>query len=170
MIIKINGKLLDDKKQEITPAKQETFSWKVVKSEPKQTPPKDNSGITETLRDRFKRIVKPIMAPAVSGINLLAAYPVSAAANSFSIAGVAPAAAAPALGLAPALAPVISMLQDLALPVGIGMAIWGLIEIIIGNPGGKEKIKYSMLGYIGVFIVPFFFYQIRNAFGVIPIG
>jgi hypothetical protein len=60
--------------------------------------------------------------------------------------------------------PLIETLQDFALPVGIGVSIWGLIEIMIGNPGGKQKLKYAIMGYIGIFIVPFLFYEIHDAF------
>lgn len=60
--------------------------------------------------------------------------------------------------------PLIHLLQDLALPVGIIVATWGLIEIIIGNPSGKQKIKYSVFGYAGIFLIPEIFYAIRDAF------
>lgn len=68
-------------------------------------------------------------------------------------------------GLADRLMPLINMIQDLALPIGIGVATWGLIEIIIGNFGsGKSKIKYAVIGFAGMFIIPEVFYAIRSAF------
>lgn len=67
-------------------------------------------------------------------------------------------------GLADKLMPLVHMIQDFALPVGIIVATWGLIEIMIGNPGGKQKIKFAVLGYCGIFIVPEVFYAIRGAF------
>ena len=62
--------------------------------------------------------------------------------------------------------PIIKMIQDLALPIGILVASWGLIEVIIGNfPAGKEKIKYAVIGFMGMFIIPEVFYTIRDIFG-----
>lgn len=61
--------------------------------------------------------------------------------------------------------PLIHMVQDFALPVGVIVATWGLIEIIMGNrPSGKEKLKYSIIGYIGIFVIPMVFEAIRAAF------
>lgn len=63
------------------------------------------------------------------------------------------------------LQPLIDILQDLALPIGIIVSLWGLIEIIIGNlPSGKEKIKYAIIGFLGFFIIPEIFYTIREVF------
>lgn len=59
--------------------------------------------------------------------------------------------------------PIIELLQGFALPVGIGIATWGLIEIMIGNPGGKTKLKYAVGGYIGIFLVPYLFITLRDA-------
>lgn len=63
------------------------------------------------------------------------------------------------------LQPLIDILQDLALPIGIIVSLWGLIEIIVGNlPSGKEKIKYAIIGFLGFFIIPEVFYTIREVF------
>jgi len=172
MIIKINGTPINYSKSAPKPVKNEAFYWqtKVKKSTNIQVRPESSPVVvftpdinaepkTETLRDRLTRIreaAKKHLIPLTTGINLLATAPISAVTGQYSV--------------ATALQPVISMLQELALPVGIGMAIWGLIEIIIGNPGGKDKIKYAMLGYIGVFIIPFFFYQIKGALSVMPLA
>lgn len=67
--------------------------------------------------------------------------------------------------LATKMQPIIHMVQDLALPVGITVSTWGLIEIMIGNPGGKQKIKYAVIGYIGIFLIPILFYMIRDGLG-----
>ena len=65
------------------------------------------------------------------------------------------------------LKPLLQILQDLALPLGIIVASWGLIEIILGNfPQGREKVKYAVVGFIGMFIIPEIFYTIRDVFGV----
>lgn len=67
--------------------------------------------------------------------------------------------------LADRLMPLIEMIQNLALPIGIGVATWGLVEIIVGNFGsGKGKIKYAVIGFTGMFIIPEIFYAIRDAF------
>ena len=190
MIIKINGTPINYRKSTPQPVKNEAFYWqtKVKKSTNIQVRPESSPAVeeskpvavteaepkTETLRDRLARIleaVKKHLIPLTTGINLLAMAPISSLAGQYSVANQAvPVASKAYIGIAPALQPVISMLQELALPVGIGMAIWGLIEIIIGNPGGKDKIKYAMLGYIGVFIIPFFFYQIKGALSVMPLA
>jgi len=193
MIIKINGTPINYRKAEQKPVKNEAFYWqtKVKKVTNIQVRPESSpvavtefgSDIdvatkpkTETLRDRLTRIreaAKKHLIPLTTGINLLAVAPISSLAGQYSIpvaTQVTTAGVKPIIGIAPALQPVISMLQEFALPVGIGMAIWGLIEIIIGNPGGKDKIKYAMLGYIGVFVIPYFFYQIKGALSVMPLA
>lgn len=53
-------------------------------------------------------------------------------------------AATPAKGVADNLMPIIHMLQDFAFPVGLGVGIWGLIEYIMDNPAGKEKVKKAI--------------------------
>jgi len=188
MIIKINGTPINYSKSAPKPVKNEAFYWqtKVKKSTNIQVRPESSPVVvftpdinaepkTETLRDRLTRIreaAKKHLIPLTTGINLLATAPISAVTGQYSVATTTQAVPVVKtyMGIAPALQPVISMLQELALPVGIGMAIWGLIEIIIGNPGGKDKIKYAMLGYIGVFIIPFFFYQIKGALSVMPLA
>ncbi len=137
----------------------------------------------ETVVERFNSFIPAIkkhFTAVISSTSLLATYPISTAANNYSLPAacsqtavkmsLATAAPPANLGLAQALAPIIALLQELALPVGIGMSIWGLIEIMIGNAGGKDKIKLAILGYIGVFIIPFFFYKIEAAFQSIPLG
>jgi len=66
-------------------------------------------------------------------------------------------------GLADKLQPLIHLVQDLALPVGICAATWGVIEIMLGNPSGTKKIKNSVIGFVGIFIIPFVFYAVRDA-------
>jgi len=178
MIVKINGRVVNYNTAVTKPIKNDTFSWKSVTKEPENVTipqkPETAQPKTETLRDRLARIreaAKRHILPLTTGINLLAMAPISTLAGQYSVATQAvPVAAKTYMGIAPALQPVISMLQELALPVGIGMAIWGLIEIIIGNPGGKDKIKYALLGYIGVFVIPYFFYQIKGALSVMPLA
>lgn len=67
--------------------------------------------------------------------------------------------------IAESMMPLIDMIQDLALPIGIAISSWGLIEIIAGNFGsGKDKVKYAVIGFAGMFLVPEIFYAIRGAF------
>jgi hypothetical protein len=68
-------------------------------------------------------------------------------------------------GFADRLLPLIHMVQDLALPAAIVVSSWGLIEVIIGNiASGKEKLKYSIIGFLGMFLIPEVFYAIKEAF------
>jgi len=84
---------------------------------------------------------------------------------------IAPVATAPTgtSSLIVSLWPIITMVQDLALPVGIIVSIWGMVEMIIGSPGWKQKLKFAVIGYISMFIIPTFFVAIHNAFSVVPI-
>lgn len=174
MIIRINGRVLEEKQPEteqVQKVKTEAFTWHITPARKPQDARKERPE-GESLRERFNRVVKPILKPAFPVINLLAGAPVYAMGNQYNV-GTMPVAAAAGqaavgAGLAGALQPIIGMLQELALPVGIGMAIWGLIEVMVGNPGGRDKIKWAIISYCGVFIIPFFFYQIRGAFGGIP--
>lgn len=74
-------------------------------------------------------------------------------------------AATPETSLVEALNPLIQMVQDLAFPVGIVVASWGLIEVMVGQPNGKQKIKLSLIGYIGMYLIPTLFRAIRDGFG-----
>ena len=195
MIVRINGTPINHRKAEQKPVKNEAFYWQteVKKSTNIQVRPESSPVVvvvveesktvavtevkpkTETLRDRLTRIreaAKKHIIPLTTGINLLAMAPINALAGQYSV-PVATVATSVPTGQSWAIAtwsPFLRMMQELALPVGIGMAIWGLIELILGNPGGKDKIKSALLGYIGVFIIPFFFYQIKAAFSGVPLA
>lgn len=67
--------------------------------------------------------------------------------------------------LGTALSPLIDIAQQFAFPVALIVATWGLIDYILGNPEGKTKIKSSLIGYIGVYVIPFIFEAIKKAFG-----
>lgn len=61
--------------------------------------------------------------------------------------------------------PIVELVQSLALPIGVLVSSWGLLEIIMGNFGsGKDKIKYAIIGFVGMFVVPNVFYTIQAAF------
>lgn len=69
------------------------------------------------------------------------------------------------INLADRVMPLIHMLQEFALPVSIGVATWGLVEIIMGNyNSGKTKLKHAIIGFAGIFFIPEVFFSIRNAF------
>ena len=106
----------------------------------------DSPDFTDKLNDGFKRYAVP-GAVAVGMLNVTT--PTFAATSDIT----------------EKLTPLMGMLQDLALPLGIIVASWGLIEIILGNfPQGKEKIKYSVVGFVGIFAIPEVFYTIRDIF------
>lgn len=109
----------------------------------------------ETFRMKVRTKMKELFPKAVS---------VSALLGVLNMAGQALAASG-AVSLADRMLPLIHMVQDLALPAAIVVSSWGLIEVIIGNiESGKEKLKYSVIGFIGMFLVPEIFYAIRDAF------
>lgn len=178
MIVRINGREVNQKPIVTKTVKNDTFTWRTVtkKSESVTIPQKPETAQPkiETLRDRLNRIretARRHILPLTAGINLLATAPISAVAGQYSVATTTQAVpAAKVISSTLILQPVISMLQELALPAGIGMSIWGLIEICIGNPGGKDKIKYAILSYVGVFIIPYFFYQIHDSLGAVPLA
>jgi len=97
-----------------------------------------------------------ILVPASAALGWL-----NVATNAFAA---APGAASTTAGLVSRLSPLINLVQDLALPIGIIVASWGLIEIMLGNPAGKQKIKSAIISYVGVFVIPFLFYEIHHAF------
>lgn len=105
------------------------------------------------LDEKVDVVFKRYGIPSAVGIGLL------------NIANTAAAAGTDTIG--EKLKPLLQILQDLALPLGIIVASWGLIEIILGNfPQGREKVKYAVVGFIGMFIIPEIFYTIRDVFGV----
>lgn len=67
-------------------------------------------------------------------------------------------------GLADRLQPLVHLVQDLALPVGICTSIWGIIELMLQNPAGARKIKSSVIGFVFIYVIPTVFYAIRDAF------
>ncbi|MNN48316.1 hypothetical protein D3C81_1627880 [compost metagenome] len=69
------------------------------------------------------------------------------------------------IALADRMRPLIHMLQDIAMPIGITVSLWGLIEVMMGNiESGKSKLKWAIIGFIGMFLIPEVFYAIRDAF------
>lgn len=74
-------------------------------------------------------------------------------------------------GLGSGIMPLIHMVQDFALPVGIVVSSWGLIEMMMGNiEAGKHKMKWAIIGFIGMFLIPDVFYTIHDAFAHHSVG
>lgn len=108
-----------------------------------------------TMSRRINHVFKSYVMPAATFCSIMTAtiHPVFAATSTGA-------------GIASSLMPLINMIRDLALPVGIAVSSWGLIEIMIGNvPSGKQKLKFSIIGFIGMYIIPTIFYAIRDGFG-----
>ncbi len=60
--------------------------------------------------------------------------------------------------------PLVGKLQEFGLAVGIGMSLWGLCRIIMGDPSGKQQIWQSIIGFVGLFMLPEVFFAIWEAF------
>ena len=67
-------------------------------------------------------------------------------------------------GLITKLWPLVDKLQEFGLIAGIGMSLWGLCIIILGDPSGKSKIWQAVVGFVGLFILPEVFFAIYQAF------
>jgi hypothetical protein len=63
------------------------------------------------------------------------------------------------------LLPLIHVIQDFALPIGIIVSTWGMIEFMIGNPGGKQKIKMAIVGFSGIYLIPYIFVTLKDILG-----
>lgn len=138
MIVKMNGKRIAEYENgiDVSPIQYESLQ-------------------TNILDNRVHRVFKNAVLPLSAGAGVL------------SMSVPAHAATREGINLADRLMPIISMIQELALPVGIGVATWGLVEVIIGNfGGGRQKIKYAVIGFVGMFIIPEVFYAIKDAFQI----
>jgi hypothetical protein len=109
------------------------------------------AGFLEVLKDQ---VLSPTLAGAAglsSGYVASSSTPVFAGKAGFDIAS--------------AIGPLVDIAQQFAFPVALIVATWGLIDYILGNPEGKTKIKSSLIGYIGVYVIPFIFEAIKRSFG-----
>lgn len=115
---------------------------------------------------------KKIGIPVAAGIGILTAAGHAFKAHATSAFSVQAATAvatagktAVHMGLGERLMPLIHMVQELALPIGIVVASWGMIEMIMGNiDAGKHKLKWAIIGFCGMFLIPEIFFAIRDAF------
>jgi hypothetical protein len=111
----------------------------------------DLSNGKRQLEQKVYRIGKKVVSAAVvMGIINTTVMIASAAVTGTPIAPV---------GIEHVLDPLIHMVQSFGVPVGIAVSSWGGIEIMMGNKdGGMRKIKYALLGFVAMFIVPYIFY------------
>jgi len=148
MIIKINGSILNEKHiHSIKTNKKEVLVNQWIE-------------MGKKCENLFKNYIFP-SSVVLSALNLINPIKVVFASTSTSPVSTS--------NLIVSLWPIITMIQDLALPVGIIVSIWGMVEMIIGSPGWKQKLKFAVVGYISMFIIPTFFVAIHNAFSAVPI-
>lgn len=107
-------------------------------------------------------VLYPKVAEAKSTTSLIPL--VSIPFNSGILYATQPTTKVPVKDLATGLWPLIELLQDFAFPVGVGIAVWGLIEVMLDNPKGKDRVKQAFVCYIGIFVIPYLFVVIKNAF------
>lgn len=105
-------------------------------------------------------MIAPWMVPAgiavMNKINSAMAIPVTAAEFSTPITS--------------GLWPIVSLMQDAALPVGVCLALYGIFEWVLDQKEGKQRVQRSVMAYIAVFIIPIGFRAIQKALGGMMIG
>lgn len=99
----------------------------------------------------------PIMANAISS-NLNQTLTVSANTSVATIKHI---------NLMQQLLPIVHLIQDLALPVAIVIGCWACIEWIVGSPAWKHKLKGSIIGLVGIYLIPFLYQAIGSALGTL---
>lgn len=114
--------------------------------------------IVESLESRIEKMVdkffSKIALPASIGLGILTQVGITYAEQITNT-----------VGLGDRLMPLLHMLQDFGLPAGIIMSTWGLIEMMLGNiESGKHKMKWAIIGFVGMFIIPDVFFAIRDGF------
>ena len=60
----------------------------------------------------------------------------------------------------------IILLQKASFWGGMGVTIWGLIEMQLDYPGWKSRVFKGVLGYIGILVVPLVFLELQNSLQV----
>lgn len=61
---------------------------------------------------------------------------------------------------------IILLLQKASFWIGMGVTIWGLIEMGLDAPGWKARVFKGILLYVGVLIVPVIFLELQNSLQV----
>ncbi|MGI6226906.1 MAG: hypothetical protein ACOYJ1_11695 [Peptococcales bacterium] len=67
-------------------------------------------------------------------------------------------------GLTEKLWPLLGRIQEFGLWASIAMGLWCCCRILMGDSGGKEMIWQTLLGFLGLFILPEIFLGIWKAF------
>lgn len=57
----------------------------------------------------------------------------------------------------------IVLLQKASFWVGLGITIWGLVEMQLDAPGWKGRIMKGILGYIAILLIPLVFLELQNS-------
>lgn len=60
----------------------------------------------------------------------------------------------------------ILLLQKASFWVGLGVTIWGIVEMQLDYPGWKSRVMKGVLGYIAILLLPLIFLELRNALQV----
>jgi len=60
----------------------------------------------------------------------------------------------------------IDKLQSAALWFGLALGIWGIYEWMMGSPGGLDRFKRAVLGYVAILLMPLLFFELRDSFSI----
>ncbi|WP_332629181.1 hypothetical protein [Halalkalibacter flavus] len=61
---------------------------------------------------------------------------------------------------------IIILLQKASFWVGLGITIWGIVEMQLDFPGWRGRILKGVLGYIGILLIPLVFIELQNSLQV----
>jgi hypothetical protein len=61
---------------------------------------------------------------------------------------------------------IIVLLQKASFWVGMGITIWGIVEMQLDFPGWRGRILKGVLGYIGILLIPLVFLELQNSLQV----
>lgn len=62
----------------------------------------------------------------------------------------------------------IVLLQQASFWIGLGVAIWGIIEWQLDYPGWKKRLLSGIVGYIIILILPLVFLELKTALELDP--
>ena len=57
----------------------------------------------------------------------------------------------------------IKLMQAATFWIGVGVAIWGIVEAMLDYPGWRARILKGILGYIAILVLPLVFIEIRQS-------
>lgn len=58
---------------------------------------------------------------------------------------------------------IVDLVRSFAYYIGLGYATWGCVEYAMDNPGGADRVKRAIIGFIGIYVMPVIFSAIRTA-------